>query len=80
LGVAYRNFNGESFSKDDETKMTFLGYLALFDPPKAGIADTLKELRALSVTTKMIATQIKLSSSAIAGLIQLLNRGDRSLE
>ncbi len=54
LGVAYRNFKGESFNKDDETNMTFLGYLALFDPPKAGIADTLKELRSLGVTTKMI--------------------------
>ncbi|WP_228058292.1 cation transporting ATPase C-terminal domain-containing protein [Nostoc sp. LEGE 12447] len=50
LGVAYRNCvacvssddNRNSFTKDDETNMTFLGYLALFDPPKADIADTLK--------------------------------------
>ncbi len=54
LGVAYRNFPKDSFSKDDEINMTFLGYLTLFDPPKAGIADTLKELRQLGVTTKMI--------------------------
>ncbi len=62
LGVAYRNFgacvsfddNRDSFSKDDETNMTFLGYLALFDPPKAGIGDTLKDLKDLGVTTKMI--------------------------
>ena len=54
LGVAYRDFSSDSFSKDDEVNMTFLGYLALFDPPKAGIAETLKELRLLGVTTKMI--------------------------
>ena len=54
LGVAYRNYDRDSFSKDDETDLTFLGYLALFDPPKAGIADTLKKLRELGVTTKMI--------------------------
>ncbi len=54
LGVAYRNFEGDSFSKGDETNMTFLGYLALFDPPKAGIADTLKDLKRLGVTAKMI--------------------------
>ncbi|MCY7282367.1 MAG: magnesium-translocating P-type ATPase, partial [Cyanobacteria bacterium CAN_BIN43] len=54
LGVAYRDFSSDSFSKDDEVNMTFLGYLALFDPPKAGIAETLKELRSLGVTTKMI--------------------------
>jgi P-type Mg2+ transporter len=54
LGVAYRNIERNSFSKADETNLTFLGYLALFDPPKAGIADTLKELRELGVTAKMI--------------------------
>ncbi|PSB53458.1 magnesium-translocating P-type ATPase [filamentous cyanobacterium Phorm 6] len=54
LGVAYRNFDRDSFSKDDETNMTFMGYLALFDPPKAGIADTLQEFIALGITPKMI--------------------------
>ncbi|QHG16426.1 magnesium-translocating P-type ATPase [Nostoc sp. ATCC 53789] len=54
LGVAYRNCDRNSFTKDDETNMTFLGYLALFDPPKADIADTLKDLGLLGVTTKMI--------------------------
>jgi P-type Mg2+ transporter len=54
LGVAYRVFDKASFSKADETDLTFLGYLALFDPPKAGIADTLKELADLGVTPKMI--------------------------
>jgi Mg2+-importing ATPase len=54
LGVAYRNFDRDSFSKDDETNMTFMGYLALFDPPKPGIADTLKDLVALGITPKMI--------------------------
>jgi P-type Mg2+ transporter len=54
LGVAYRKFDQDSFSKDDETAMTFLGYLELFDPPKAGIGDTLKELQRLGITPKMI--------------------------
>jgi P-type Mg2+ transporter len=54
LGVAYRVFDKTSFSKADETNMTFLGYLALFDPPKAGIADTLREMQQLGITPKMI--------------------------
>jgi P-type Mg2+ transporter len=54
LGVAYRVFDKTSLSKADETSMTFLGYLALFDPPKAGIADTLRELQQLGITPKMI--------------------------
>ncbi|MBI4780008.1 MAG: magnesium-translocating P-type ATPase [Oscillatoriophycideae cyanobacterium NC_groundwater_1537_Pr4_S-0.65um_50_18] len=65
LGVAYRNFDGDSFSKEDETNMTFLGYLALFDPPKAGIADTLKELERLGVTPKMITGDSKAVAMSI---------------
>jgi P-type Mg2+ transporter len=67
LGVAYRDFGDvaaqnkpqASFSKADEANMTFLGYLELFDPPKAGIADTLKELQELGVTPKMITGDSK---------------------
>ncbi len=65
LGVAYRDFSQDSFSKDDETKMTFLGYLTLFDPPKAGIADTLKELQELGVTPKMITGDSKAVAMSI---------------
>ena len=67
LGVAYRDFGDGAaqnqpqapFSKADETNMTFLGYLTLFDPPKAGIADTLKELQELGITPKMITGDSK---------------------
>ncbi|HEY9640192.1 MAG TPA: magnesium-translocating P-type ATPase [Coleofasciculaceae cyanobacterium] len=59
LGVAYRNMDADpsgakGFSRNDEMEMTFLGYLTLFDPPKAGIGQTLKELELLGVTAKMI--------------------------
>ena len=34
--------------------MTFLGFLVLFDPPKAGIVDTIGQLDRLGVSLKMI--------------------------
>ncbi|MBN3909400.1 MAG: magnesium-translocating P-type ATPase [Nostoc sp. NMS1] len=78
LGVAYRDFNQDSYgcatqaiSKDDETNMTFLGYLALFDPPKAGIADTLKELQLLGITPKMITGDSKAVAMSIIQQIGL---------
>ncbi|MEH1969253.1 magnesium-translocating P-type ATPase [Nostoc sp.] len=71
LGVAYRDFNQDSFSKDDETNMTFLGYLTLFDPPKAGIADTLKELQLLGITPKMITGDSKAVAMSIIQQIGL---------
>ena len=65
LGVAYREVKQDVFSKDDETNMTFLGYLALFDPPKVGIADTLKELQRLGITPKMITGDSKAVAMSI---------------
>lgn len=71
LGVAYRDFERDSFSKDDEKNMTFLGYLALFDPPKAGIADTIKELQLLGITPKMITGDSKAVAMSIIQQIGL---------
>lgn len=65
LGVAYREFKRDSFSKEDEINMTFLGYLALFDPPKAGIAATLKDLQQLGITPKMITGDSKAVAMSI---------------
>jgi P-type Mg2+ transporter len=65
LGVAYREVKQDAFSKEDETAMTFLGYLTLFDPPKTGIADTLKELEQLGITPKMITGDSKAVAMSI---------------
>jgi P-type Mg2+ transporter len=73
LGVAYRNFDHDAFSKDDETAMTFLGYLALFDPPKAGIGDTIKELQRLGITPKMITGD---SQAVAVSIIQQIGLPD----
>jgi Mg2+-importing ATPase len=55
LGVAYRDEAAMTgVTKDDERGMTFAGFLVLFDPPKAGIGDTIGRLKSLGVTLKMI--------------------------
>jgi Mg2+-importing ATPase len=55
LGVSYRDVGSDSqITKDHEAAMTFLGFLVLFDPPKAGIVDTIGHLAGLGVSLKMI--------------------------
>jgi P-type Mg2+ transporter len=55
LGVAYRNLGTESrISKEYEAGMTFLGFLVLFDPPKANIIETIAALKSLGVSLKII--------------------------
>lgn len=55
LGVAVRDVTGDPIiNKDDEQQMTFVGFLLLEDPPKAGALDAIAELRQLGVTLKFI--------------------------
>jgi Mg2+-importing ATPase len=55
LGVAYKNMgSGSRMNKDDETGMTFLGFLVLFDPPKPNIIETIANLKTLGVALKII--------------------------
>lgn len=55
LGVAYRTWTEDGpIAREDEKDFTFAGFVTLFDPPKAGIADTLAELKDLGVHLKVI--------------------------
>jgi Mg2+-importing ATPase len=55
LGVAYKDMGSASVtSKGDESGMTFLGFLVLFDPPKPNIIATVASLKQLGVELKII--------------------------
>jgi Mg2+-importing ATPase len=56
LGVAIRAMDDQAMiDRDCEAEMTFLGLLALADPPKPGIERTVAELAGLGVGLKMIS-------------------------
>ncbi|MCQ8902808.1 MAG: magnesium-translocating P-type ATPase [Methanothrix sp.] len=65
LGLAHKKISGTAITKDDESDMTFLGFLIFFDPPKEGIARTVANLAGLGVNLKMITGDNKLVASAI---------------
>lgn len=72
LGVAYKNIGTEmQITKDHEVDMTFLGFLVLFDPPKAGIAQTISHLEQLGVSLKIITGDNKLVATAISQQVGL---------
>jgi Mg2+-importing ATPase len=74
IGIAYKNLTSESpISKDDEKDMTFLGFLTLFDPPKANIADTINSLKKLGVSLKVITGDNHLVAASISKKMGLLN-------
>lgn len=54
LGLASRELSVTRISNTDEREMTFLGFLVFFDPPKAGISETLQQLKQLGIGLKII--------------------------
>ncbi|MDP3182915.1 MAG: HAD-IC family P-type ATPase, partial [Desulfobaccales bacterium] len=55
LGVAYRRLGSAAvITKDQETDLTFLGFLVVYDPPKPGIIETIRQLKHLGVSLKII--------------------------
>jgi Mg2+-importing ATPase len=72
LGVACRDMGSDSLiTKDNETDMTFLGFLAVFDPPKPGIGETLSRLKRLGVSLKLITGDNHLVASTVSQQIGL---------
>lgn len=67
LGVAVRDVTGDPvIDKDDEQQMTFLGFLLLEDPPKAGAREAIVELRRLGVRLKIITGDNRLVAGRMA--------------
>jgi Mg2+-importing ATPase len=68
LGVAYREFGVDvsRIDRNTETGMTFVGLLALSDPPKKGIESTLRELAGLGIRLKIITGDNTLIATYLA--------------
>ncbi|MGD0755678.1 MAG: magnesium-translocating P-type ATPase [Bacteroidales bacterium] len=67
LGIAYKNMPADTLiNKSDEKEMIFLGFLILFDPPKANITDTIAKLKNLGVSLKIITGDNHLVAASIS--------------
>jgi Mg2+-importing ATPase len=74
LGVAYRDVGSQSrITKDEEADMVFLGFIALFDPPKPGIVKTLNRLKHLGVSTKIITGDNRLVAAHVSRQVGVTN-------
>jgi P-type Mg2+ transporter len=67
LGIAYKDIGSEKLiAKDSEVGMTFLGFLVLFDPAKPKIAETIKELKQLGISLKIVTGDNRLVAASIS--------------
>lgn len=73
LGVSYKSGENTILKHEDDSNMIFLGFLVLFDPPKAGITDTINQLKDLGISLKIITGDNKLVAENLAKQIGLTN-------
>jgi P-type Mg2+ transporter len=74
LGIAYKKIgSGTLISKDDESGMTFSGFLTLYDPPKPNILETITGLRNLGISLKIITGDNHLVASYVSHQLGLKN-------
>jgi len=72
LGVAYKDCGAiTQIGKEAETGMIFLGFVVLTDPPKAGIAATIKQLDHLGVLLKIITGDNRLVAAHLGQQVGL---------
>jgi Mg2+-importing ATPase len=75
LGIACKKLSaGSLITKNDESDMTFLGFLTLFDPPKENISGTIDDLRKLGVSLKIITGDNHLVAASLSKKMGLNNR------
>ena len=72
IGMCYKDITGDPIiNKDDETGMTFLGFIVLSDSLKPGITETIQQLRTSGITLKLITGDNPLVASYICAQIGL---------
>ena len=67
LGVAVKDLERPgAYTREDEQAMVFAGFLLFFDPPEAGVRETLDRLRKLGVQLKIITGDNQLVARHVA--------------
>jgi len=69
--VAYKDTDDATISKASETDMVFLGFLVLHDPPKPDAAQSIRELKRLGVSLKVITGDNRLVAANVAAQVGL---------
>jgi len=76
LGIAERVVEPKSsYDYSDERDLIFAGFLLFFDPPKAGVAQTVEALERLGVDLKIITGDNRLVAAHTAATLKLPVRG-----
>ncbi len=66
LGLAVKECHQPCITKEDESDMTFVGFLAFADPPKSDAQATIQQLRDLGIALKVITGDNRLVAASVS--------------
>ncbi len=76
LGVAVKSVPAQAaYSRDDETGLTFAGFLTFFDPPRAGVLRTIEDLAGKGIRLKIITGDDHRVAAHVAHIVGLAVEG-----
>ncbi len=72
LALATRSMQAKPhYTREDEAEMTLQGFLLFLDPPKAGAAETLRDLASLGIRVKVITGDNRFVTAHLAESLEL---------
>lgn len=80
LAVAYKNYKSYDLTIDDEDNLTFLGLVAMVDPPREQSESAVQECKEAGIKPIMITGDYKVTAAAIAKRIGILENADEACE
>ncbi|BCN31988.1 cation-translocating P-type ATPase [Anaeromicropila herbilytica] len=80
LAFAYKNVTDQSITLDDENDLTFIGLIAMMDPPRLESRDSVLRCIEAGIRPIMITGDHKITAAAIAKEIGILRDGDIAVE
>lgn len=80
LGFAYKEFDGDRLGFEDEDNLTFVGLMAMMDPPRPESKEAVADCRRAGIRVVMITGDHLITASAIAKEIGILDQGSVAIE
>ena len=80
LAFAYKRYDNANKIDNVEDNLTYVGMMCIIDPPREEVKASVEQCHTAGINVKMITGDHKISASAIAGILGIINPGDEVLD
>jgi Ca2+-transporting ATPase len=80
LGFAYKEYDSEAAIDNREEELTYVGMMCMIDPPREEVKGSVEQCHSAGITVKMITGDHKITASAIATALGIMQAGDEALD